>query len=424
MERGRIWRSLAVAGGLILLSAGVSAHSPGEPAEPLCGRLSEHDGLRVLELWGTPEQAAYAHGYLLAEEIIALFDEYMFSEVVVPDARVYEAMLVPGVRRQFSWSEQCEAELKAMGRGMRDRLGSENVRSEKLGRELGVEDLMIGNALADWFGMLCSTVSVWGDRTIDGQTLTARNLDFPSTTSMAAGQIVVVRRGDGVRRSWIGITWPAMIGVYTAINDEGVTMLMHDANGLAPSQANGFTPRALILREALETASAAAFVEDVARVFRSRRVLIGNNIHVSGPLGVGKAPAVVFEYDANERESGVTLRGVENGGSPFENALWCTNHLRARREPVPCRRYEILRGELCQPAAERGRFNASSLLQLVCQARQKTTLHSVCLVPHKQEMHVLIPAIRERVVAFDLRQWLQRPTNVSGRAEEAPSKGG
>ena len=419
------WRLVLTAMIGVALAAVVALVSlPGQPSEPVCGRLSEQDGLRVLELWGAPEEAAYAHGYLLAEDIISMFDEFMFSEAVVPNPAVYETMLVPSVRRQFAWSEQVEAELRAMGRGMRDRLGAGNVRSQRLGRELGVEDLMIGNALADWFGMLCSTVSVWGDLSADGQTLTARNLDFPSTASMAKGQIVVIRRNEPGNHSWMGVSWPAMIGVYTAINDEGVTMLMHDANGLPPSESVGFTPRSLILREALESASAESYVEDVTRVFRTRRVLIGNNIHVSAPRRDDCPPAVVFEYDANERDAGVTVRSVANGGSPLANALWCTNHLRARREPVDCSRYITLGDALEKAAAAGKKLDAAALLQLVLLARQRTTLHSVCLEPSRRTMYVLIPAICERVVEFDLTQWLKRSAADAARKAELPSKGG
>jgi hypothetical protein len=382
---------------------------PAEPSQPLCGRLTNCEGLTVLELWGTPEQSGYAHGFLLAEEIVRLFDGYVLSRKVMPNPQVYELMFVPGVRRQFVWSPACERELKALAQGIQDRLGADKLRSEVLDRPLKLEDLMVANALADWFGMTCSTFSVWGPLSADGQTITARNLDFPSTSIMERQQLVVIRRGEGKTRSWIGVTWPALIGVYTAMNDAGVTMLVHDAPGLSPSEAVGFTPRSLTLREALERASPESFVSDVRRVLESRRVMVGNNIHVSGPLTDREPPAVVFEYDANAQSAGVTLRTAETSGAAVKNALWCTNHLRLRRPPQECRRYELLEQRLTHMTRSSEKLDPSSALRLIRAVKQDMTLHSVCFVPHRKTMYVDIPAISEAVVEFNLEEWLKRP---------------
>jgi hypothetical protein len=306
---------------------------------------------------------------------------------------------------------------------MRDRLGPGGVRSRILDRELTVEDLMAANALADWFGMLCSTFSAWGPLTADGQTLTARNLDFPSTSIMERLQLVVIRRGDAGRRSWIGVSWPGLIGVYTAMSDAGVTMLMHDAAGLPPSEPVGFTPRALILREALESAAAANFVEDVRTVFRKRRVLVGNNIHVSGPLGDGRPPAVVFEYDANAREGGVTTRTAAASGTAVTTALWCTNHLRLRRPPRECWRYGRLDEQLTRMGEAGRQLDPEAALELIRSVKQDMTLHSACFIPHRKTMYVLVPAVRDKIVAFKLDEWLSHPVEETGRSAPAPSEG-
>ncbi|RMF85721.1 MAG: hypothetical protein D6744_01000, partial [Planctomycetota bacterium] len=242
------------------------------PPRPLSGALSEYGGLRVLELWGSPADAGYAHGYLLADDMVALFDEYILDERILPNTATYEAMLIPNVGRLYDWPEPAMIELRAMLRGVRDRLGEDACYSEKLGRTLRLEDLMVANTMADWFGYLCSSFSAWGTLTTDGETLTARNLDFPFTDSMIHAQIVMVRINPAGRHSWIGVTWPGLIGVYTGFSDAGITMLMHDANGLPASHSLGFTPRSLTTREALETAGPRSFLEDVAHVMRTRRV--------------------------------------------------------------------------------------------------------------------------------------------------------
>jgi hypothetical protein len=431
LRKVSLWETAVVAALAALLAAPAArcdsrdkgGANGSRPAKPLCGRLSEHGGLSVLELWGTPEEAGYAHGFLLAEEIVALFDGYVLDKKIVPNPLLYEAVLVPTVRRQFVWSPAHERELESLARGIRDRIGSENLRSKVLDRELKIEDLMVANALADWFGMMCSTVSAWGPLTADGQTITARTLDFPSTRLMEGAQLVVIRRGDGQTHPWMGVSWPGMIGVYTAMSSAGVTLLIHDAPGLKPSEVTGFTPRSLTLREALEKATAEDFVQDVQRVLQSRRVLVGNNIHASGPLVGERSPAVVFEYDANARHSGVTVRTPANTDDPIAGALWNTNHMRLRCPPRECWRYEQLGDQLREMAKNGRKLDPTSALALIGRVRQDTTLHSVCFVPHKKTMYVSILAISDKVVEFNLDEWLNRPTRDSdcSHASAAPA---
>jgi hypothetical protein len=306
---------------------------------------------------------------------------------------------------------------------MRDRLGTDRLRSAVLDRPLTLEDLMAANALADWFGMACSTFSAWGSLTDDGQTITARNLDFPSTTIMERSQIVLIYRGDGKTEPWIGITWPGMIGVYTAMSRAGVTITMHDARGLKPSETIGFTPRSLILREALEKASAHNFADDVRAVLESRRVMVGNNIHVSAPLGTdGRPPAVVFEYDANSQGSGVTVRDSAANAPALSEALWCTNHQRLRTPPQQCWRYEQIQKQLGQLAAAGEKLDVAAAQELIRGVKTDITLHTVCFVPNTKTIHVQIPAISDKTVEFDLDQWLRRPIDATAHRAQTDSE--
>ncbi len=380
-----------------LAQDGAAALAPS--ASQVCGRLSQRDGLRVLELWGTPEQAGYAQGYLLAESIVALFDGFVLDPKIVPHPGFYESFLIPTVQRQFKWDDAHVREMQAICDGVRDRLAPAARRSTKLDRELGLADLMVANALADWHGAFCSSFSAWGALTVDGRVLTARNLDFPSTLVMRESQHVVLRRGADGRRGWAAVSWPGAIGVYSAMNSEGVSIFMHDAGGLPASDSTGFAPRSLILREALEAAGRDTFVDDVRRVFEQRRVMVGNNIHVSGPPA-----AVVFEFDGNPRDSGVTIRRPDEELLAAQ-AICCTNHMCERRaiagpDSDTWRRYETLESGLRAAAGAGTRIDVTAALRMIDAVANKTTLHVVISDPAAKTMHVRIPAFHERLVAF------------------------
>ncbi len=396
----------------LALSALVGSASGGQPSQPLTGRLSTESGLPVLEIWGTPQQAAYSQGYLCAETIVTLFDDYILDPRITPNVGVYEGSLRVGVRRQFAWPSVVEEELAAMLRGAVDRLGAERVRSQKLDRALDVDDLMIANCLADWFGLMCSSFSVWGRLSPDGETLTGRNLDFPFTASMQRAQIVLIRRADAGKPACIGVTWPGLIGVYTAMSAAGVTLSMHDANGLPARDVLGFTPRSLTMRAALQTARPASFVADIRKVLENQRVLVGNNILVSVPAAAADPPAAIFEYDGAARDGGVTIRLPQCSGDLAADRLYCTNHLRQRQEPRACDRYEALDRELSQRSARGAPIDVAQAFELLDTVRQSTTLHSVVVRPAARRIHIRIPALAPAAVTFELDSWLQRPTEA------------
>ncbi len=376
------------------------------------GRLTTFEGLTVLEIWGSPDEAGFAHGYLLGDAIVRLIDEAVVDPKVGVPPDAYEAVVLPSVRQKFTWSPEVERELAGMLKGIQAKLGPERVRSEKLARELTVDDLKVANALADWRGVMCSSFSAWGSLTRDGATLTGRNLDYRATEGMKKAQVVIIRRGENGRPGWIGVAWPSLIGAYSAMNAEGVTIAMHDAGGLPTEAFDGLTARALVLREALEAARARTFLDDARHVFEKRHVLAGNNIHVSGP-SAEPAPAGVFEYDGNTRDHGVTLRLPRDNQPALADALCCTNHMRVRKEPTECGRYATLVTRLGEMSAAKQTLDPPGALELIRSVATKTTLHSIVFMPQRRALLVQISAIQDKPVEFRLDEWLQH-------AETAP----
>lgn len=399
--RSRIFMKLALA-----FIVALTARAGDAPAD-LHGRLTTQDGIAIVELWGSADQAGFAYGWLCASDVVELFDEFVLHPRITPSPALYESSILPAACSRFEWPDECRAELDAVFRGAVARLGEAKVYSRRLERPLRVEDLLVANSMADWFGLMCSSFSAWGPLTETGQTITARNLDFPFTPAMRKAQLVLVRRNDAPRRSWATVTWPGLIGVYTGMNDDGVTMLMHDANGLPMSAGQPFTPRSLVLREALERASATTFVDDVRTVFEKRHVMVGNNIHVSRPAGDGPN-AVVFEYDANRQDQGVTLR-VDDGrsapstnGTPLPPLAICTNHMRSRREAEPCERYERLSAELARLSRDHARLDGRAALEKLKTVTRRDTLHSVVLLPASKILLLRLPQVHDEPVEIQL----------------------
>lgn len=396
---------LAVLNAVLFIATLAGADEPG--VGKVHGRLSTHENLTVLEVSGTPAEAGFAHGYLLAERLVRMFDEVILDPRVGVPPEAYEALVRPAVVRHFTWSEAAEAELDGITRGVAARLGPKQARSQKLGRPLDVLDLKVGNTLADWRAMFCSTFSAWGALTEDGETITARNLDYPGTAALRTGQILIVHRVHE-KRPWVGVGWPGLIGSYTAMNADGVTIAMHDAEGLRATLAGPATARSLALRFALENAPADGWLTAVETVFRQHRMIVGNNIHVSATCRAGQPPAAIFEYDGNERSQGVTVRRPAE--SEFVDAVVCTNHMRVRKTSETCGRYRKLADLIGTWQAEDRRLGAEEALRAIRAVANDTTLHSVIFLPAQRQMLVYIPEINPSPIEIDVKALLSSPT--------------
>lgn len=400
-----VWTLLAA----VSVALGQPAPTPpslpgaGGKSAPISGKVARLGDISVLDLWGGPEQAGYAHGYLLAVQIAALFDDYILDPRNIPEPAFYEGFLLQ-IRRNFAWPDAVLAELTAMERGARDRLG-EKFRSKRLNRELTLDDLLLANAMADLHQIGCSSFTVWGPLTADGQPITGRNLDFPYTTLMMKSQIVMVYHGATPDSGWVGVTWPGLIGVYTAMNSRGVTIALHDAPGLPLTDAIGSTPRSITLRMALEKAESTTFVTDIQSVLSSNRVRVGNNIHASAPFERGRPCAAVYEYDGNPRDKGVQLR-LPKDDELLGAALCCTNHMRLRESPTACRRYDRVGTFISTLKDKSQKLDIETAFQLLKDVRQSHTLHSVVFEPAAGRMHVLIPALQATPETIKLSQWL------------------
>ncbi|MBK8914688.1 MAG: hypothetical protein IPM64_08845 [Phycisphaerales bacterium] len=411
-----------VVAGWLLLGAIASPAAAGDAA--VCGRRTEVGGIPVIEVWGTPCEAGFAQGYLLAPALVSVFDDFVLSPAISRSPEVYEEVIRPAVRRSFVWSDAVLAEMEGILAGAAARLGAAP-HSRVLNRAMVREDLEVANTLADWRGVMCSSISLWGERTTDGETLTARNLDYPVVGGVDKAQFVLVHRGDG-HVPWVGVSWPGLIGLYTAMNADGVTVSVHDARGLPTTATEGFTARATVLREALEGARGGTFAEQFQRALEGRVLACGGNIHVSGPRAAASgSPARVFEWDGNRRDSGVSSReapyaGLDTPASAAEEGsngvadhgaaaiIACTNHMRLRREPTACGRYQKLTGRFEAGGATK-RYDAKDAMALIREVADGTTQHSVVFEPARRRMLVHISALRDAPVVIDLAEILRKP---------------
>lgn len=362
------------------------------------GSLETVQGIRVLKLWGTPYERGYAHGYLVGKDVVELFESAVLDPRVLADTQQYEGTVrLHFVGKKMNFDPLRREELRGMLDGIVASAGPAALRLKRLGRNLDLRDLEAINSLADWYRFMCSSFSAWSGAPGAGEMLTARNLDFLLLPGLDTKHLVIAYLEPGVgKRRWVSVAWCGLIGAYTAMNEDGVTISMHDAQGRVSSGPGPFVPRSLALRDALEAATAANAVADVRRVLSVKQVIGGNNIHVSAPFANQPQPAAVFEYDGDlSIDGGVTVRLSD--ATPLPDWIACTNHycrraVRAEARAGSLERFTTIEQNLRQARQNHVPIGLAFARKVLADVGRQGTLHSVVFFPNRKELHVSLAA--------------------------------
>jgi hypothetical protein len=398
----RVWRPLLLF--FLVFHFPVFTEEPPDERAKKAGTVLELQGFRLLRIHHpSAHERGFAHGFLLAPQILETFDAALTS---LPgfSRRDFNERLTPWVREKLAWERTAKEEIAGLLEGLRARLGEKGSAPQALGRPLNANDFLALNAIADWFGPGCSGFSAWGKRTADDGSLHARTLDFPLGPKGVSVQLLFAfcaREKNPLEKepaaaktrtlSWVGVGWPGMIGCYTGMNERGLTACMHDGYNLPPDgRRENLAVRSMALRRLLETTDpfAADPVAAVQTQLRAQPASCGNLFQLTWPEAAAKkwkaAPSVVWEWDnvSLPRDAFASPRGPDQG----EEILVLTNHFCVRREPAACRRFKGLREALRKP--ETAALTAELAQRVLIAAEQSTAAHTVIFEPDRLRLHV------------------------------------
>jgi Acyl-coenzyme A:6-aminopenicillanic acid acyl-transferase len=287
----------------------------------------------VLVLRGSYAEMGEAQGMLAGKDIIQLLDNTLIPFVNKYQPGAWDSKILPAAS-SFVFPADYEEELAGMMRGIVKKYP--NIRDRMLfsiKREIRAGDLHALNCIVDLMSSEngCSSFSAWGSLTENGEAIFGRNLDERYIPGNNPFMVLAREPSEPNRMATLDIASPGFIGAITAMNADGLTVIAHDTNGFQASPEKKWEPRAIVLRNAIESARANDSAEGIARLFMNRSVRLGSNTHVVMPLNRGQkgtSPFVV-EWDGNSRDNGVAVRLEDPAIVP--DAIVCTNHYLKRR---------------------------------------------------------------------------------------------
>lgn len=389
-------------------------------ARPVHGEIVQVDGVTVLRVWGDARERGFAYGWLMADQVVKLTDTFIRTYGPLGGAAGFEKAAAM-CRGMMVVEPDYEAEMRGLIEGVEAKLGDKTV-IPVLKRKATYLDVLTLNAFADLGRLGCSSFAAWGDATPDGQTISARNLDWfgDASEALSGHQIVIAQlpRSPAMPRAnlttngeepaetpretqgWVSVTWPGLTICLTGINADGVTLAMHDSGGRGKWIKAKSTPRGFILREAIEFTHAPSIIDDITAVLRKRHTVVGNNFPANWPSTGGSLASFVFEYDGDQAKTGgVSVRGGDGGNPtaapdpggdrPALPYQICTNHYRTRARAASCDRYETLSKRLADAKNDKITVAAAwKMLDDVAMFSHIKTYHSVVFEPNARRMHV------------------------------------
>ncbi|AMO20990.1 C45 family autoproteolytic acyltransferase/hydolase [Flavobacterium columnare] len=169
----------------------------------------------------------------------------------------------------------------------------------------------IGHAVQDLALIGCTSLAVWGNKTMDGELLIGRNLDFYAGDDFAEDKVIsFVNPEKGI--PFASVSWAGMIGVLSGMNKEGLTVTINAGKSKMPLVAK--TPISLLTREILQYATT---IDEAIKIAKQRPVFVSESILVSSAKD---KKAVIIEVSPNN----FGVYEVQN-----TNQLVCSNHFQS-----------------------------------------------------------------------------------------------
>jgi hypothetical protein len=280
----------------ILLFLGLSISITALNGQEIKGEIISNDNnITIVRVWGTHEDRGYATGYLLAEKIIDLYENF-----IVPSFGGYlaYAKLIMNNPANFTILEEYKNEAISMIEGIKD-----------AGYEIDADyiDILLANSFLDIanMGMLnlnlrngCSSLISWGDATndseLEGKSIITRHMDWNDMDVIIRNQVMVIHIPEEEdEQPWLLIGFAGQISVLSGLNQSGLAVMQHM---LADEYSNGslnkaYEPIWFTLRKIIEKKDFNGDGENNAKDILDG-ITENTNGYGDGYIVAGMAPAV------------------------------------------------------------------------------------------------------------------------------------
>ncbi|MFO8067492.1 MAG: T9SS type A sorting domain-containing protein [Bacteroidales bacterium] len=192
--------------------------------------ISDDNNITIVKVWGTHEERGYATGYLLADKITDLYENFILPEF---GSDLDFAKLIIDNPDHFIISQDYINEATAMVEGLKD-AGFED-------SSIDYRDILVANSFLDLANLNetnlnisngCSSLISWGEATegteLDGKSVITRHMDWNDMDVIIRNQTVVIHIPEETdEQPWLLIGFAGQMSVLSGINSEGLAVMQH-----------------------------------------------------------------------------------------------------------------------------------------------------------------------------------------------------
>jgi hypothetical protein len=379
------------------------------------GELTEQEDRMILRVWGTHYERGEAHGYLLAENIIDLFREYVIQYTFSNNSALYN-QAVTLVEANFMFEEEFVLEMEGIISGMQD--SEVDLYVEPLSREITLGDLKLINSIIDLAAFMaasngfqgefgCSSFASWGEATQDdpvlnGELVVSRLLDWSVHSQLIQNSLLIIHEpAEADEQKWISFAYPSFIGGLTALNEDGIYTELNMGN----SSGVGGPPYSAVLfdvRSGIEKADyngdSVSNKSDIYDAVEDKNHSNGYIIMLCDPLD-DTDPVSYLEVNAG----GMELRTHADNTEVMGYNIVSTNHFRKLEDPVYCYRYAAL----ANATQETTSYTIESNYTTICSAAGHSgNLMAIQYIPSQDLIrwsnYHNNPAFQEPLISYDI----------------------
>lgn len=229
--------------------------------------LAERQGVKYMELSGTPFELGYCNG-ALSQEYVQLQEQELLDTVrsYIPSPLllwlIKKYVIVRNRNLPAYISDEHQMEIYGITRACEDPFPEIGPFYHRILNYHAAHD--IAHVVMDNPLVACTSFAAWNTATADGHFLVARNFDFEAGRGFDINKIVMRVRPDR-GQGFLSVSWPGMIGVVTGVNESKIAVAVHTA--FSQEKRSIGTPVSLVLRDVLQYAS--TLDEAIARIRES-----------------------------------------------------------------------------------------------------------------------------------------------------------
>jgi len=391
------------------------------------GTLTRIKGIPVLQLSGGSHTRGFAHGKLVAAQIVDFFRFYILEDKM-RSAEAYESGFAKFLNTHFAYPEPFVTECKAVIEGMR--ASGQNLMIPELGREFSLTDLYALNGYIETRAMRssCTQFAAWGPRTestdVDGGMVTGRNMDGEvdiRKVTVSHFLLFAVDPAEPDQKRYVSMMWPGFVATISGINEDGF-YTMENAGLTGPGKVvDRLVPISWTMRETLAKLGAdttpAPLQSFVDRYDNSAGGVSGPGCIMlfATPFRGQKTPAFVLEGD----RFGDAIRRAAEAAPRVPNVLVCSNH--HRKYGVDPQRPGLVFGKKPSFSSvwryEAGmhkleswdridrRIGTPEMQELLQAVAHGTTEYSIITRPNKVEFDVAVASMKPEPWDAPYRKW-------------------